>query len=140
MPETPVVPFLAKSALFIAGMTGKCPALRAVVDYASRDARVAPERRNIVIERLFRALPALPAACEVEAVAAFAAMTDEAVAALERRQKGPGADVLRAVWNGVIEAIDEETERGLAQRCGVLLTELFRRRVTASRIRMAATR
>lgn len=135
MPETPVVPFLAKSALFIAGMTGKCPALRVVVAYAARDAHVAPERRNLVIEKLFRSMPALPAVGDLDLVVRFAAMSDQDVAALEGRQTGRGADALRAVWHGVVEKLDDEAERDLARRCGVVLTELFRRRAAASRIR-----
>lgn len=140
MPETPVVPFLAKSALFIAGMTGRCPGLRAVTDYAARDARVAPERRNLVLEKLFRSLPALPAIGDPDITAKFAAMSDQDIAALEGRQTGRGADALRAAWHGVVEKLDDEAERDLARRCGVVLTELFRRRAAASRIRPSVSR
>lgn len=140
MPETPVVPFLAKSALFIAGMTGKCPALRAVISYAARDAHVAPERRNLIIERLFRSMPALPAVGDLDIVERFAAMSDTEVAALEGRQIGHVADALRATWHGVVEKLDDEAERDLARRCGVVLTELFRRRAAASRIRPSVSR
>ncbi|HTM69116.1 MAG TPA: hypothetical protein VL426_07575 [Candidatus Binatia bacterium] len=140
MSETPVVPFLARSTLFIAGMTARCPALGVLVAHASRDANVAPLRRQLLLEMLMRRLPALPAAEDDAAIVALAAMTAEAVDVMASRHRGRGADALRAIWEDVAIDLTVEAERDLLRRCGVLLTELYRLSAHVSRVRLATPR
>lgn len=139
MPENPVVPFLPKSALFVRGMTARCPALATVVAYASKEESVPPMRRHVIVEKLFRSLPVLPAAVDAETVGALSALAPERIDALAGRQRGSGVEVLRKAWEPIVAALDVEAERAFARRCGTLMIELFRRRIHASGMRPAAS-
>lgn len=139
MPETPVVPFLPKSALFAHGMIARCPALSVIVAFSSKEEAVPPLRRHVIIEKLLRSLPALPAPLEEEVIDALAACGPEHVDALAERQRGSGVDALRKAWEPIVTALDVEAEREFARRCGTLLIELFRRRVRVSGLRPAAS-
>ena len=138
MPETPVVPFLPRSALFVRGMAAQCPSLAVVIAFASKETSVPPLRRHGIIESLLRAMPALPPPLGAHAKSALEALAPEGVDALERNQRGNGVDTLRKAWEPIIARLDDEADRAFARRCGTLLIELFRRRVQASGLRHKA--
>ncbi|HTM67747.1 MAG TPA: hypothetical protein VL426_00470 [Candidatus Binatia bacterium] len=129
MPETPVVPFLPRSALFIRGMAAQRPSLAVLIAFAEKDSPVPPHRRHAIIEKLLRSLPALPPPMGADARTALEALTPEGVDALEKDQRGSGVVTLRKAWEPVIASLDDEADRAFAHRCGTLLVELFRRRV-----------
>lgn len=140
MPETPVVPFIPRSSLFIAGMTAQCRALNAVVAHALKEDVIAPARRDHILEKLIRSLPVLPAALDPAEIDALAAMTPAQVWTLSERHRGRTVEVLRELWERTALALDDVAERDFARRCGILLTELFRRGSRRSGTRPAADR
>lgn len=140
MPETPIVPFLPKSALFVYGIAARCPALAVLVTHASKEENVPPLRRNLILEKLIRSLPVLPAPVEADTIDALSAFAPERIDALAERQRGSGVEALRAVLEPTVAVLHDEAERAFAHRCGTLLIELFRRRVSESGLRPAASR
>lgn len=139
MPETPVVPFVPRSAIFTRGMAARCPALTVVIAFSSKEETVPPLRRHLIIERLVRSLPVLPAPLDAATIDALTALGPDRIDALAERQRGSGVDALRAAMEPAVAALDEEAEREFARRCGTLLIELFRRRVRVSGMRPSAS-
>lgn len=127
MPETPIVPFIPRSTLFILGMTARCRSLGVLVAHGANEERVPPLRRELIIEKLIRSLPLLPDTGDAEEIDALAGLTPEQVWSLSERHRGPVATTLRDLWEKAATSLDDDAERDFARRCGTLLTELFLR-------------
>ena len=141
MAETPVVPFIPSSTLFILGMTARCRSLGVLVAHGAKEEHVPPLRRALIIERLIRTLPLLPDMGDAEEIDALAGLTAEQVWSLSERHRGSVATTLRDLWEKTATSLDDDAERDFARRCGTLLTELFRRSYRrCSGIRLAASR
>jgi hypothetical protein len=139
MPETNVVPFLPRSALFVIGMTARYPALRAIAAFSSKEEKVPPMRRHLIVEKLIRSMPVIPAPLDAATIDALGALGPARIDALAERQRGSGVEALRSAWEPTVSALEDGAEREFAHRCGTLFIELFRRRVRESGLRPIAS-
>ena len=121
-----LVPYLPRTALFMRGLMSRSPCLKVLMAHLPEDGspdRLACER---ALELLLRQLPVLPtvkaSAAELERLASPGG---DFVSLLAAQMNGPYRsyhDLWRPVWS----SYPELPVRQFAQRCAIILTELFR--------------